>query len=285
LIISPKEALRLGYLSRRDYKKGWKRNELITIIACIYKHSSDSAGSTTAYYPLRLDSAAITEYASDTSRHVLPDSTLFKIFKRNKWTGMDIVGDVTGSMYPYTAQLLLWLKLQSLDSLTSYYSFFNDGDNLPNRKKIMGKTGGIYSAECTSFSEVVELVKSTMMKGGGGDCPENNVEAILQSEEKFPATAFHVLIADNWAPVKDMTLTSKITKPVRVVLCGVLDDAINIDYLNLARKTGGSVHLMEKDLLSLAAMHEGETITIGKKKFRITNGLFKDISGYDHLRL
>lgn len=38
------------------------------------------------------------------------DSTLLKVFERNKaWKDMLVVCDVTGSMSPYTAQLLLWI--------------------------------------------------------------------------------------------------------------------------------------------------------------------------------
>ncbi len=280
LVISPRDALRLGYISRKVYRgtrkfRGFKAYELITIGVCT---GSDSLKGKEEFYSLNLDSTSITNYSLNMEKHPLPDSTLFKIFKRNKWAKMDIVGDVTGSMYPYTAQLLLWLKLQSLDSLTAHYSFFNDGDNLPDRKKKTGKTGGIYSQNCTTFSDVLNLVKSTMMKGGGGDCPENNIEAILQSEERFPTVDFHVLIADNWASIKDISIAKQIAKPVRIVLCGVLDNAINTDYLDLARITKGSVHLIENDLFNLATLHEGEVLRIGKREFKIINGHFKDIT-------
>jgi hypothetical protein len=116
-----------------------------------------------------------------------------------------------------------------------------------------------------------------MLKGGGGDCPENNIEALLLAEKEFPENDFQVLIADNWAPIKDMSLMQKLTKPVRVVLCGVVDYNINIDYLNLARQTKGSVHLMERDLYNLSALHEGEILKIGRKSFKIKDGVFIDM--------
>ena len=144
----------------------------IIISFCDEDYVSDSSKPTKHFQHLLIDSTSINEHAQHKQNHPLPDSSIFKIFKRNKWTNMDIVGDVTGSMYPYIAELLLWLKLQSLDSLTTNYSFFNDGDNLADRKKKIGKTGGIYSKNCTSFSEVLDLVKTTMSNGGGGDCPE-----------------------------------------------------------------------------------------------------------------
>ena len=116
-----------------------------------------------------------------------------------------------------------------------------------------------------------------MKKGGGGDAPENDVEALLHSEKTFPGMVFHVLIADNWAPVKDIKIASRINKPVRIVLCGVVDDALNTDYLDLARVTKGSVHVLENDLFNLAAMHEGEVLKIGKKEYKIVDGHFKGL--------
>jgi hypothetical protein len=189
-----------------------------------------------------------------------------------------VVGDVTGSMYPYTAQLLIWLKLHSLDSFTTQFAFFNDGDDTPDSEKRIGSTGGIYSKRCYTFEQAKNLVKSTMLKGGGGDCPENNIEALLQAERDFPDNKFQVLIADNWAPIKDKILMGRLTKPVRVVLCGANGYNINVDYLNLARRTKGSVHLIEEDLDQLAAMHEGETIRIGRLRFKIVDGEFKEVA-------
>lgn len=191
---------------------------------------------------------------------------------------MAVVADVTGSTYPYTGQLLLWLKMQSVDSFTTNYTFFNDGDNLPDNKKKIGKTGGVYSQQCKSFQEVLGIVKSTMLKGGGGDSPENNIEALIASEEQYPESDFSVLIADNWASVKDIKIISRLKKPVRIVLCGVKENLINPVYLDLARQTGGSLHLIDEDLYRLALMHEGETIQIGACTFKIVDGSFRDIS-------
>ncbi len=119
------------------------------------------------------------------------------------------------------------------------------------------------------------------MKGGGGDCPENNIEALLAAEKKFPEAACQVLIADNWANVKDLSLVEQLSKPVRIVLCGVYDGNVNVEYLNLARKTKGSVHLMEQDLYDLSLLHEGELLRIGRKYYRVKKGSFveTDASG------
>jgi hypothetical protein len=204
----------------------------------------------------------------------IPDSTLLKILARVNWKNFTVVGDVTVSMYPYNAQLLWWLKLYTPDKVTNHFVFFNDGDEMPDTEKKIGSTGGIYFRECDSYDQVKKLIKEAMAKGSGGDRPENDVEALLTGEREFPSADFQVLIADNRAPVKDNILSNKLTKPVRVILCGANAYNINPDYLDLARQTKGSVHLMEEDINGLDALQEGEALKIGKKTYRIENGFF-----------
>jgi len=268
-IMKPDVALKRGILSY-DVYKSYKDLPLITVY---FRKDKWSAGGD--YLPL--DSIdAIGGYAPNP--YYKRDSTVFNVFKRNKWKNITVVGDVTGSMYPYTGQLLIWLKLNSLNELTHRFAFFNDGDETPDDQKVIGSTGGIYSKRCDSFADVKKLVEQTMMKGGGGDCPENDIEALLKTEKDFPEADCQILIADNWAPIKDKSLIDKLKKPVRVVLCGTDEYNVNVDYINLARQTKGSVHLIESDLYDLAKMHEGETITIGKKTFKIVDDKFVDIS-------
>jgi hypothetical protein len=208
----------------------------------------------------------------------LPDSTILETFRRNNWNNMVVLADVTGSMYPYSAQLLIWIKINLEKTGEGKYIFFNDGDGKPEREKIPGNSGGIYSKVCRSFEEAKELVKSTMRKGNGGDVPENNIEALIRAEKDFPDAGFNVMIADNWAPVKDKILINRLTKPVRIILCGVYENGINIDYLNLARLTKGSLHLKDVDLVNIALMNEGETLNIKNRSYKIVNGIFEDIT-------
>ncbi|RYY97129.1 MAG: hypothetical protein EOO11_11730 [Chitinophagaceae bacterium] len=204
----------------------------------------------------------------------LPDSSLFKIFTRNRWTGMPVVADVTGSMYPYTGQLLLWLRQWSADSFTRRFVFFNDGDATPDEQKLPGRTGGIYSCSCDSFGAVRALVQATMQKGSGGDSPENDVEALLEAERRFPDAAFLVLVADNWAPVKDLALAGRLRKPVRVVLGGPPTMAPHPHYLELARRTGGSLHLADADVTGLASVPEGGALRAGLFTYKLVQGRF-----------
>lgn len=109
------------------------------------------------------------------------DSMLFKIFKRNNhWKNKQIVCDVTGSMSPYTSQLMLWLKLNENRKDVKEVTFFNDGDNMPDHKKVIGKVGGIYSESEIEFDKISSTLFKAMINGYGGDGPENNIEASLE---------------------------------------------------------------------------------------------------------
>ena len=205
-------------------------------------------------------------------RKSLPDSTIFRVFERNKnWKNMAVVADMTGSMSPYTAQLVLWFKLKLNDNRIHDLVFFNDGDSTPNAKKIIGSTGGIYHGEGKNYKQVRELALKTIKAGCGGDSPENDLEALLYTFEVAPKASEYILIADNLAPIKDYSLLAKINKPVRIILCGT-GYGINVQYLNLARKTGGSVHTMEADLVDLIKKNEGEKFIIMNQKFKIVKG-------------
>jgi hypothetical protein len=268
----PKDALDQELISKEEYKE-FKKSTSIRI-----------------YYPRWVSeeklfpkkTVTVTEKPKTvvTITNPLPDSSILKILDRTMWEKATIVGDVTGSMYKYTAQLLLWVKANPIGSLAKNFVFFNDGDNMPDKDKKIGSTGGIYSKTCNSYAEVESLLKATMLKGSGGDYPENNIEALMKAEKTFPDAEFQVMIADNWAAIKDKVLTQYLTKPVRIVVCGATEFNVNIDYLNLARKTKGSVHLMESDLYNLEGLREGEILKVGKNTFVVKNGVFVE-TGYE----
>jgi hypothetical protein len=208
----------------------------------------------------------------------LPDTTVTQVFKRHHWAHSVIVADVTGSMYPYTAQLLKWLQLNLTDKQKNYFIFFNDGDDKDDDKKVIGRTGGIYSVVADNYDDVEKTIKTAMTNGSGGDVPENNIEALLASDKVCNSCDSIIMIADNWAPVKDISLLSSWHKPVKVVVCGVFDK-INKDYLKLARDTKGSIHLMEEDIYTLSELKEGETIRIHGITYKLVDGNFVE-TGY-----
>ena len=202
----------------------------------------------------------------------LKDSTVFKIMERNKsWTKMLIIGDLTGSMSPYSAQLLLWHKLNFKSKAVRYFVFFNDGDQKEDEEKTIGGTGGIYGSSAGSLEEVLEVAFETMERGSGGDVQENDLEALLFGLQKFEDFDQLVMIVDNNSDVRDMELLKLVDKPAKIVLCGT-EEGINPQYLEIARESGGSVHTVEEDIYHLALLNVGETIQIGGQVFKIEPG-------------
>jgi hypothetical protein len=138
---------------------------------------------------------------------------------------------------------------------------------------VIGKTGGIYPVYSSSYDEVEKTITKAMTNGGGGDAPENNIEALLEAQKICSNCDSIVMIADNWAPVKDISLLAGFGKPVKVVVCGVLG-SIHKDYLRLARDTKGSIHLMEEDVYNLSEIREGGTVKIAGKTYKLIKGEF-----------
>ena len=202
-------------------------------------------------------------------------SVISRVFNRNKhWKNKLIVADVTGSMTPYLAKFLLWLKLNFNSNEVQNYVFFNDGnDSKGFRIKEVGKTGGLYYTQNKlGYLNIEKTIITAMLNGSGGDLPENNIEALIAGEKNYSQSGHIILIADNYASPRDMELLSKLKKPVNVILCGVKNGEINLDYLTLAYKTKGTVHTIEEDLTKLIIMKEGQTFTFSGNFYKIQNG-------------
>lgn len=206
------------------------------------------------------------------------DSIMFKVMRRNPdWDKMLVVQDVTASMFPYTAEILLWHKLNwELDKIR-HYVFFNDGNMKPDAKKQVGHAGGVYHAEGTTLKHVMQVCFKTMKKGHGGDIQENNVEALVRGIANCEDYEEVIMIADNQANPRDMEWTFKVSKPVRVLVCGAYQ-GVNPVYLDLARETGGSVHTVEEDITQLMELQEGETLLLSGVSYVIRNGKFERVN-------
>lgn len=194
------------------------------------------------------------------------------VFERQPtWKNTHIVMDVTGSMSPYIAKTMAWLKDSQKSDLVTAFTFFNDGNLTPDNIKITGNVGGVYSIENSNFNAVYNELKSTMQKGGGGDLPENNIEATLKGIATYPNCDEIIMVADNFASPRDLALVKKLNVPVHVILCGSSFGGSNIDYIQLAYDTGGSIHTIEEDL-DMKGIQPNKTIKIGHHYYTILEG-------------
>ncbi len=198
-------------------------------------------------------------------------AVMFRV--RKKWNTKMIVTDLTGSMYPYMKQLLLWHTLKMITDDKNEYVFFNDGDQKSDSEKVIGNTGGIYYTNSNNNEIVIDKILETMSKGSGGDSPENDLEALIYAQRKNKSSTELILIADNYSSVKDISLLTQLKVPVRIILCGT-DWGIHPDYIEIAYKTKGSLHTIEQDIMKLEKMTNGKTLKIGKYSFVYSNGKF-----------
>jgi hypothetical protein len=178
------------------------------------------------------------------------DSTVIKVLNRHpEWDKMLVVMDWTGSMYKFGAQVVIWHKLHALadQSRVQHFVFFNDGNNKSTWQKKPGITGGVYRARSGALDELVSTMEYVMKKGNGGDIPENDLEAILTGTQYLDDFQEIILIADNKSDVRDMELLDKIKRPVHVILCDVRGE-IHPHYVEIARRTGGSLHTLQADI-------------------------------------
>jgi hypothetical protein len=199
------------------------------------------------------------------------DSVVFKVIERNKkkWRNALVVSDWTGSVYPYSSQIVNWFRLNMKEGLVKHFVFFNDGDSKNDKEKKIGETGGIYFTQTNEISHVLEVMTQALQNGHGGDVPENDIEAVLAGIDKYKDISEIILIADNNSPVRDIRLTPKVTKPIRVILCGVENGQINAQYLNIAKFTGGSVHTIEEDIENLSSAKIHDILKAGSGIFRV----------------
>ncbi len=197
---------------------------------------------------------------------------------QKQWVDKVIVTDVTGSMYPYMRQLALWHTLEFMKKERNTYIFFNDGDRKLDFDKVIGRIGGIYITQKNKTDSIIRVMHYAMNRGGGGDIPENNIEALIAGEEFAIPSSEIIMIADSYSPIKDLKLLPKLNKPIHIILCGINQfDTFVPDYLWLAYKTHGSVHTIEEDIMNLAEMVEGKSTTINGRTFKLLNNRFFEV--------
>lgn len=237
----------------------------------IYYRPEFNAAIETEFYKSTLPETDTVKITNSDFRR-FKDSTVVAVFRRHKnWTSPTIVTDVTGSMSPYVSQVLFWYLYKWNEKEKTNIILFNDGDHKSTEAKIIGKTGGIYTQSTNKYEDFLGLLRKANSGGYGGDIPENGVEAILKAQEEFSTSKEIIFIADNYADMRDFELVSKIKIPVRVVLCGT-HFFVNTQYLELAMKTGGSVHSIEQDLYDLSKLAEGKTFTFNRQVYVFKDG-------------
>lgn len=207
----------------------------------------------------------------------LSENEVMSVLERNKqWKGMLIVCDLTGSMSPYAAQLGMWYRLSGIKQKDAQFVFFNDADTKPAETRKVGETGNCFYLKPNTTDDLVNKMANVQAIGNGGWVEENNIEALLVSQQLAGPFKELVMIADNNSSVNDMLFLEKLNVPVHIILCGV-NDRIEPDYLRIAYKTKGSVHTIEQDITTLGKMLDGQEVQIKGKAYKLMKGKFIEV--------
>lgn len=179
------------------------------------------------------------------------DTTVQTILERNSnWKNALVVMDWSGSMYPYSLNLMLWHAQNFQKSGITNVVLFTDGE--PGKKGKMGNFGGVYYSEASDLKSVIKLMRNSWNKNFRNSIEENNIEGLFKGATHFPNHDELIMIADNRSCMKDYCLCELVNSPVRIVLCGT-EDGINPQYVNLAYRLNGSLHTLESDMQGFEA--------------------------------
>ena len=201
------------------------------------------------------------------------EQAISKILDRNQWKNKLIVCDLTGSMNPYTAELSVWYSLNLIKEKNLQFVFFNDGDDAEDSSKTIGNTNGIYYTSAKDVKSLNNLIAKVAAAGSGGDCEENDTEALIKATQLASPFNELILIADGNSPVRDIKLLNQLKHPVHIILCGY-DSYVLEDYLKIAWKTKGSIHTIEEDITNISHLIENQNITIKGVTYKIMGGDF-----------
>lgn len=216
--------------------------------------------------------------------HKKPILSTLNRFKGD-WNRKIVVTDVTASMSPYMEEVLVWHALNLVKGAHSKYIFFNDGDDKITSHKQIGHTGGIYFCEgkLEDLDAIIAKMKqASSFRMGGGEPPENDVEALLAGIAARDSIDEIILIADAHSRVRDMALLLNVKVPIRIILCGAEETNrfyiqkahINEQYLTMALRTGGSIHTLSKDIVDLAKKSDGDVIELQGIRYLLKNHQF-----------
>lgn len=207
------------------------------------------------------------------------EHTSYQALDRNieKWKNVVIVCDMTSSMFPYTTQVFDWITENANNTSIKGVVFFTDCDSLGNQTKgkLPGKMFMVKEKDQMQLWDAMfEAISNTE---NNKDKAENNIEALLYAQKHFPEADEIIMIADNSSSVKDMKHLSKIKKKTHVILCGETykkDLAFQSDYVQIAKKTNGSIHTLEDDINNPDHIKEMTVVRVGKIYFQFQKGKF-----------
>lgn len=202
------------------------------------------------------------------------------IFYRNKdeWKQKRIIANIDCSMYKYIDELMVWNYSNSAEQSNNRYWLFN-GFNYVSEEHEGYSRRGIFEVPNNNVEGFFNTIDKIVNFSCRGSRLENVVEAlILGAEGKKPEEDL-LFIADNYSDVSDLEKLKELKVPVHVLLTQSRY-GVNENYLEIAYRTGGSIHTNFDDIKSeqLKKLKNGDQIKIGRFDYRFYKGKFLKIS-------
>jgi hypothetical protein len=211
------------------------------------------------------------------------ENRIANVLDRNKFAKPLIICDASDDMRLILDELQAWFVKNEQKNTGAQFVFVNDGDKKPEAGKKIGSTGGFYYTPPLPLDKLMVFINNVLDKGNDEDGPDNYVEALIEgvklAKEPFGDV---VLIVDNHSEPRDMELLPQFTgHPVHVVVfCSIkggCDHRVcGTDYMKIAWKTKGTLHIDGLDYNTIGTMKNGDVIEVtgAKTKYKLTNGEF-----------
>ncbi|MBI3509776.1 MAG: hypothetical protein HY064_03865 [Bacteroidetes bacterium] len=207
---------------------------------------------------------------------------IMSLFDRNNWKNPLVICDASKGMKYIDDDLTAWFSKNQNENPESQFVFFNDGDAKATSEKKIGETGGLYYTPALTLDKLVVFMNSVIDKSTDSDVPDNYVEALIEGV-KMAKQPFGdiILIVDNHACARDISLLSQFNHPVHVVVfCSIkggCDHSLcQPDYLKIAWQTKGTLHIDGLDYNDIGKMRDGESIQVcsSETNYKLVNGEF-----------
>ncbi|MFM9026955.1 MAG: hypothetical protein ACKOQ6_03055 [Bacteroidota bacterium] len=201
------------------------------------------------------------------------EPTLGPVLKRHRdWDSVIVVVDVTTSMLPWLQEVYFWLYDNMHNTQIDRFVYYNDGDGRADDTKLIGSTGGVHSDTSKDYHTYITGIRKNLIMGFGNmDIPENTLEALMEAQRYASKGSVIVLLADNISTPRDTALIDSLKFPIKVVACGAVRSDINPSLVNIAYRTGGSVHTGLTDIINFKEVRRSPDsrmpIVVNKKKY------------------
>jgi hypothetical protein len=196
---------------------------------------------------------------------------------KDQWPKKRIVANIDCSMYGYIDELLVWNYLNEEEQANNQYFLFN-GFNYVGEEHGQHSRRGIFPVVQNNVQGFFKTIDRIVNFSCRGSRLENVVEALLLGAKDKNQQEDLIFIADNYSDVSDLHLLDQLEVPVHVLLTAS-EYGVNENYLEIAYRTGGSIHTVSEDINNqqLHALEDGQQLRIGTHTYTFFKGKFLKI--------